>query len=81
MLPGTDQILAGLIQAGGKTLFSKIHSFLNYILSKCVPGSVHVGFCGEQSGPGTSFLDFFGFPVNIIPLWFSMLIYHLGDEQ
>jgi hypothetical protein len=25
--------------------------------------------------------EFFGFPVNIIPPSFSILIYHLGDQQ
>jgi hypothetical protein len=34
MLPGTDQIPAEFIQAGGKTLCSKTHSSLNSILSK-----------------------------------------------
>jgi hypothetical protein len=33
-LPGSDQILAELIQAGGKRLWSKIHNFFNSIWNK-----------------------------------------------
>jgi hypothetical protein len=32
--PGSDQILAELIQAGGETLQSEIHKLINCILSK-----------------------------------------------
>jgi hypothetical protein len=27
------------------------------------------------------FSELFSFPINIIPPWLSLLIYHLGDEQ
>jgi hypothetical protein len=38
------------------------------------------GICGGRSGIGTCFpLEFFTFPVNIFPLWLSILIYCLGD--
>jgi hypothetical protein len=33
-LPGGDQILAELIQAGGQTLVSVIHKLINYIWNK-----------------------------------------------
>jgi hypothetical protein len=33
-LPGSDQILAELIQAGGETLLSGIHKLINYIWNK-----------------------------------------------
>jgi len=33
-LPGIDQIPVEFIQAGGKTLHSEIHKFINFILSK-----------------------------------------------
>jgi hypothetical protein len=40
------------------------------------------GICGGQSGIETRFLQVLGFPpVCIIPLWLSILMYHLGDEQ
>jgi hypothetical protein len=32
--PGSDQILAELIQAGGKMLLSVIHKLINYIWNK-----------------------------------------------
>jgi hypothetical protein len=32
--PGTDQILAELIQAGSDTLFSEIHNLLNFVWNK-----------------------------------------------
>jgi hypothetical protein len=39
------------------------------------------GICGEHNGKGQVFLLVFWFrPVNIIPLWFSILM-SLGDEQ
>jgi hypothetical protein len=38
--------------------------------------------CGAQSSTGTAFSQSsLVFPVNIIPLWLSTLIYHLGDEE
>jgi hypothetical protein len=37
---------------------------------------------GGKSGTGIVFLGVFGlYPVNIIPPLFSILIYHLGDED
>jgi hypothetical protein len=40
------------------------------------------GICGGQSGTGTGFLRILPFlSVSIITPCFSMLIYHLGDEQ
>jgi hypothetical protein len=40
------------------------------------------GFYGGQSGSGTGFSPISSVSsVNIIPPWFSMLIYHLGGEQ
>jgi len=46
------------------------------------PGSVHVGFVVDKVALGQVFLRVLRFsPVSIIPPWFSILIYHLGDEQ
>jgi hypothetical protein len=40
------------------------------------------GIYGGHSGTGTGFLRVLRFsPVNVIPPSFSILIYHLGDEQ
>jgi hypothetical protein len=40
------------------------------------------GICGGRSGNGTVFsASSYVFPFNIIPLWPSILICHLGDEQ
>jgi hypothetical protein len=40
------------------------------------------GICGGQSGAGTgSSPNSLVYPVNIIPPWLSILIYHLGDEK
>jgi hypothetical protein len=38
--------------------------------------------CGVHSGTGTRFCsNSSDFPVNIIPLWLSILVYYLGDDQ
>jgi hypothetical protein len=40
------------------------------------------GICGGQSGSGSGFSPSTSVsPVSIFPPWFSMLIYHMGDEQ
>jgi hypothetical protein len=40
------------------------------------------GFCGGQTGNGTGLSTSSSIiPVNIIPPWFSIFIYHLRDEQ
>jgi hypothetical protein len=40
------------------------------------------GICGEQSGNLIDiYWSFLVFTVNIIPLWLSILIYHMEDEQ
>jgi hypothetical protein len=44
-------------------------------------GSIHVGFVVDKVALGQFFLVLPFSPANIIPLSFSMLIYHLGDEQ
>jgi branched-subunit amino acid transport protein len=46
------------------------------------PRSVHVGFVVDKVTLGQVFLQVLQFsPVNIIPPWLSIIIYHLGDEQ
>jgi hypothetical protein len=55
-------------------------------LSLWMPGfslvSFHVGFVVDKVALGQVFLKFLQFlPANVNPPWFSMLIYHLGDEQ
>jgi hypothetical protein len=46
------------------------------------PGSVHMGFVVVRVAMGQDLLRVTLFsPVNIIPLWFSIFMYHLGDEQ
>jgi hypothetical protein len=46
------------------------------------PGSVHVGFVVDKMALEQVFLQVLRFsPVNIIPPWHYMLIYHLQDEQ
>jgi hypothetical protein len=38
--------------------------------------------CGGQSGTGTDFLRVLRvFPVDIMPPWLYILIYHVGDGQ
>jgi hypothetical protein len=40
------------------------------------------GFCSGQSGTGTGFSSSsLVYPVNIMPLWLSILIYNVGDGQ
>jgi hypothetical protein len=46
------------------------------------PTTVHVGFVMDEVALGEVFLQVPQFYlVNIIPPWFSMLIYHLQDEK
>jgi hypothetical protein len=46
------------------------------------PGSVHVGFVVDRLALGQVSLRVLGVtPVNFILLWFSTLMYYLGDEQ
>jgi hypothetical protein len=45
------------------------------------PGSIHVGFVVDKVALGQVFLSSSFFPVSIIPPSFSILIYHLEDEQ
>jgi hypothetical protein len=46
------------------------------------PKSVHVGFVVDKVALGQVCSKFFSFcPVNSIPLWLSMLIYHMQDEK
>jgi hypothetical protein len=40
-----------------------------------------LGVYGIQSGNGIGFSVLLLSPVNIIPPWLFILIYHLGDEQ
>jgi hypothetical protein len=49
--------------------------------SEFAPRSVHVGFVVDKVALGQAFLRVFRFPLNNIPQCFSILIYHLGDEQ
>jgi branched-subunit amino acid transport protein len=46
------------------------------------PRSVHAVFVVDKMALGQVFLQVLQFsPVNIIPLWLSILIYHMGGEQ
>jgi hypothetical protein len=45
-------------------------------------GSVHVGSVMDKVTLGQVFLRVFRFsPVNIIPSWLTIVMYHLGGEQ
>jgi hypothetical protein len=58
------------------------HAWLRWLLSLQRPGSIHVGFVVDKVALGQVVFRFHKFsPVSIIPLWFSVLLYHLGDEQ
>jgi hypothetical protein len=48
-----------------------------------VPKTVHVGFVVDKVALGQVFSKFlrFYYPLNTIPPWLSMLIYHLQDEK
>lgn len=47
-----------------------------------LPGSVQVGFEVDKAALGQVALrDLWFPPVNTIPPWFFILVYHLGDEQ
>jgi hypothetical protein len=47
-----------------------------------IPGSVHVGYVVDKMALAQVFpLSTLIFPVNIIPLWLSILIYYLGDKK
>jgi hypothetical protein len=44
--------------------------------------SIHVEFAVDKVTLGQEFLPVLQFfHINIIPPWFSVLIYHLGDEK
>jgi hypothetical protein len=46
------------------------------------PKTVHVGFVVDKMALGEVFLQVpLFYLVNIIPPWFSILIYHLQDEK
>jgi hypothetical protein len=50
--------------------------------TRFVPGSMHVGFLVEEVALGqVSHRVLLFSPVNTILLSFSILMYHLGDEQ
>jgi hypothetical protein len=47
-----------------------------------VPESIHVGNVVNKVTVGQAFVQVLWFsPVNIIPPWFSILMYHPGEEQ
>jgi hypothetical protein len=47
-----------------------------------IPGSVHVGYVIDTMALAQVFpLSTSIFPVNIILLWLSILIYYLGDKK
>jgi hypothetical protein len=68
-----------------KTLYAvpwRLVAGLSASRSRFAPGSVHVGYVKEKVALVQFFLRVIRFsPVSIIPLWFSILIHHLGDEQ
>jgi hypothetical protein len=45
-----------------------------------MPGPVHLEFVVDEVALRQVFSEFFGFPVNIIPSWLSILMYQLRDE-
>jgi hypothetical protein len=49
-------------------------SRVSFRLSPC-------GICDGRAAVEHVFSSFLFFSVNIIPLWLSILIYHLGDRQ
>jgi hypothetical protein len=58
--------------------FTHSVSWLRWLVASLSPlGQMHVGFVVNKVALG----EFFSFPVSIIPLWLSIFIYHLGDEQ
>jgi hypothetical protein len=45
------------------------------------PGPVHVGFMVAKVHWDRVFSEFFGFPLSVLFHRYSVLIYHVGDEQ
>jgi hypothetical protein len=68
--------------AQGHAMTHEVSHWLSLLRPGFAPRSVPVGFVADKEAQGEAFLSVLQFSlVSIIPLWLSILTYHMRNEQ